>query len=145
MVPACIVLLFHHRDTTYLVVTSIVEDQKRTMTLVDKLIHQQFRFELGMAKLGFYVALLNLMITLTTLLTVKGIFVPIWLMVPFTGFLILFLLVFGYYLETYNVIARLNSHMNRKGNPEFVTLIETIDRMEKKIDDLQERLKRNGL
>lgn len=109
------------------------------MTLMDTLIHWQFRFELGMGKAGFYVTLITLMLTLTTLMIVKGIFFPAWATIPLAILLMAALMIFGFYLETYNVIARLNSHMNRKGNPEFVTLIETVDRMEKKIDALQKR------
>jgi len=111
------------------------------MTFVDKLILIQFRFELGMSKVGYYVTLFTFGMMITTMLTVKGIYVPVWAIVPIALTMLVGLFIFGTYLDIYNVIARINSHMNQRGNPEFATLIETVDRLEKKIDKLEKMLK----
>ena len=110
------------------------------MTVADFLIHQQFRFELAMGKVGSYVALVSLGMMVTTLLTVKGIYFPIWAIVPFAAAMLLGLLVFGYHLEQQNVIARMNTHMNQN-NPQFLELVGAIDRIERKIERLEEKLK----
>jgi hypothetical protein len=121
-------------------VTSNWEGKER-MTLADRLIHMQFRFELGMAKIGFYVGLVNMGLMLATYLTVKGISFPSWALIPLIVGLVTSLLVLGYYLEIYNVMGRLNSHMNTKANPEFMDLLATIDRLETKIDSIEAKLK----
>jgi phosphate/sulfate permease len=106
------------------------------MTFADFLIHQQFRFEIGTGKIGYYVSLLSLGIAITTLLTVKGIFVPLWAIVPLAIVMVIGIVIFGYYLERKDVIARLNTHMNM-ANPLFLELVESVDRIEKKIDTLE--------
>jgi glucan phosphoethanolaminetransferase (alkaline phosphatase superfamily) len=108
------------------------------VTLADFIIHQQFRFELGVSKIGFYVTLVSFGMMLATMLTVKGIFFPVWAIVPLAGSLLLGLLAFGYYLETYDVIDRLNTHMNTN-NPQFLELLESIDRIEKKVDKWEKK------
>ena len=106
------------------------------MTVADFLIHQQFRFELGTSKISYYVSLLSLGIAITTLLTVKGIFAPIWAIVPLAFLMVIAIVIFGFFLERKDVIARLNTHMNMV-NPQFLNLLESIDRIEKKIDKLE--------
>ena len=115
-----------------------VLDGVEEMTFADFLIHQQFRFELGMSKVGFYVTLVSFGMMATTLLTVKGIFFPVWAIVPLAGSLMVGLLAFGYYLETRDVIDRLNTHMNTN-NPQFLELLESIERIEQKVDRMEKK------
>jgi phosphate/sulfate permease len=108
------------------------------MTLADFIIHQQFRFEMGTGKIGYYISLLSLGVAITTLLTVKGIFVPIWAIVPLAVAMVLGIVIFGYYLEQKDVIARLNTHMNQN-NPQFLELVKAIDRIENKLIELERK------
>jgi uncharacterized protein Yka (UPF0111/DUF47 family) len=54
--------------------------------------------------------------------------------------MVAFMVFLGYFLDTRNVMGRLTSHLNRRGNPEFADLLEQVDRIEKKVDDLQRKL-----
>lgn len=98
------------------------------MTLADTIIYYQFRFEYGIGKMGIYLAILNLGLLVVANLTLKGIFFPIWGIIPIAIILVVFFTLFGIVLVKYNVMGRLNSHTNR-WNPEFVQLVEKIDRI----------------
>jgi hypothetical protein len=104
------------------------------LTVADRIIQYQFWFEYGIGKLGVYLAILNLGLLTVTTFTVKGFFFPAWGIVPIAIAVIVFCTSLGWFLATRRVMARLNSHMNQTGNPEFITLIETVDRLEEKVN-----------
>lgn len=107
------------------------------MTLADRIIPYQFWFEYGIGKFGVYLAIINLGLLITTLFTVKGIFFPTWGIVPIGIGLVVFCMTFGWFLDTRNVMGRLNSHMNRKGNPEFAKLCADVEEMKKMLEELK--------
>jgi len=110
------------------------------MTIVDTIIHYQFRFEYGIGKMGIYLAIVNLGLLVVANLTLKGIFFPIWGIVPIAIILVIVFTLFGIVLVKYNVMGRLQSHSNRYGNPEFVELMGKIERIENALGIKEEPL-----
>jgi len=100
------------------------------MTLADTIIHYQFRFEYGIGKAGVYLSIINLGLLIVANLTLKEIFFPMWGIVPIAIILAVTFTVIGDFLIKYNVAGRLNSHMNRTANPEFLMMMEQINRIE---------------
>lgn len=107
------------------------------MTLVDRLIVMEFWFEYGISKLSIFMGLATLGLSLTTLLTVKGIFFPLWGFLPIAVLMYFSAMTLGYFLDTRNVMGRFNSHMNRKGNPEFVKMIEDVDEIKRLLEGMK--------
>ena len=107
------------------------------MTRVDRFIPYQFWFEYGIGKLGIYIGMVNLGLLIVTMLTVKGIYFPVWSIIPIAIAIVLFCTFFGWFLDTYNIMGRLGSHMNQRGNPELLILLESMARLERKIDELE--------
>jgi hypothetical protein len=110
---------------------------EKPVTFADRFITRMFWFEYGIGKFGIYLAVINIGLLVTTLLTVKGIYFPVWSVVPIGIGLILFCTVFGWFLDTRNVMGRLNSHMNRKGNPEFVKICADVEEIKKMLEELK--------
>jgi hypothetical protein len=111
-----------------------IDGSGKAVTFADKFITYQFWFEYGIGKFGVYLAVINIGLLVTTLLTVKGIYFPVWSVIPIGIGLILFCTTFGWFLDTYNVMGRLNSHMNRKGNPEFVKICADVEEIKKMLE-----------
>jgi hypothetical protein len=110
------------------------------VTVIDKLIQYQFWFEYGIGKFGIYIGILNLTLIIIANLTLKGIFFPLWGAIPIAIMVVITGVVFGYYLITGDVASRLQSHANQNANPELNRLLDTMDRIEAKIDALEKKL-----
>lgn len=110
------------------------------MTLADTIIGYQFWFEYGLQKAGLYVGIVSIGMTAITLLTVKGIYVPIWMFFPMGAAMVLFFVFLGYFLDTRNVMGRLISHQNRKDrNPEFGKLCENVENLNEQVCELNRK------
>lgn len=111
------------------------------MTLAYTIIKYQFWFEYGLGKAGLYLGVINLGLLITTMFTVKGIYIPVWMFIPL-GIVVVFVFIgIGYFLDTRNVLGRLISHQNRKGrNPEFGKLCEDVERMEERMDRIEAKI-----
>jgi len=90
-----------------------------TTTITDKMIPYYVRFLWGFGYLGVFIGLVNFGVNIITMITVKGFYVPLWV-IPIVGaVLILFCTGIGYYFEKHDVQNRIISHANRNANPEF--------------------------
>ena len=110
------------------------------MTLIDHLIDYQFWFEYGIGKFGIYIGIVNLALLIIANLTLKGIFFPIWGAIPVAIGVVITGVAFGYYLIKKDVASRLQSRANQNANPELNRLLDTMDRIEAKIDALEKKL-----
>jgi hypothetical protein len=110
------------------------------LTIAKKLIECQFLFELGIGKFGIYIGIVNLALLITANLTLKGIFFPMWGIIPVALGVVATGVLFGYYLVKHNVASQLQSHANQKANPELQGIIETLRRIEMKCDAIQMQL-----
>ena len=110
------------------------------MKLIEHLVDYQFWFEYGIGKFGIYIGIVNLALLITANLTLKGIFFPIWGIVPVIAAVVITGVAFGYYLVKKNVASRLQSRANQHMNPELQELLERIRRIESKTDAMQMQL-----
>jgi hypothetical protein len=106
------------------------------LTIIERLIEYQFWFEYGIGKFGIYIGIVNLALLITANLTLKGVFFPMWGIVPVAGAVVVTGVLFGYYLIKNDVASKLQSHANQNMNPELQGIIESY----KRIEDRQMRI-----
>lgn len=111
------------------------------MTLVELIIDLEFWFEYGIAKFGFYISIANFVLMVTTLLTVKGIFFPVWGIIPVGVALASCIVIIGYFLDTRRIMGRLNSRMNTRGNPEFLKMIDDVNEIRRMVEEMKGNMK----
>jgi hypothetical protein len=110
------------------------------MTLVDRLIPYMFWLEWGIGKLGLYVSAITLGLMIITTLTVKGIYIPVWAFVPIGVAVIATCMFYGWVLDSRNVMARMTSHLNKRGNPEWNEMVAAVERIEKKLIEIEQKV-----
>ena len=72
--------------------------------------------------------LISFGMALITMITVKGIYVPLWI-IPIAGFAIVVMyIIIGWIFEHYDIWSRINSHYNQRQNPEIKQMSEDIKR-----------------
>ena len=71
---------------------------------------------------------------MVTMLTVKGIYIPLWALVGIGASVVGFCTFVGYISETRNIQNRISSHANTRANPEFKKLCKDIDAIKKKLE-----------
>jgi len=104
------------------------------MTLADKLIPQYVRFTWGYSYINLVIAITSFGLNIITVVTVKGIYMPLWIL-PIIGVTIIIIGgLIGFYFEKKGVINRINSHANQNANPEFLRLC-------KDVKEIKDRLK----
>ena len=111
------------------------------MKPIEHLVDYQFWFEYGIGKFGIYIGIVNLALLITANLTLKGIFFPIWGIVPVGIAVVITGIAFGYYLIKKDVASKLQSRANQHMNPELQELLGGLRRIERKVDAIQVRLK----
>jgi len=103
------------------------------MTLVDKLIPQYVRFTWGYSYINLVIAITSFGLNIITVVTVKGIYMPLWIL-PFIGVAIVICGgMIGYYFEKKGVINRMVSHSNKNANPEFLQLCKDVKEIKDKL------------
>ena len=103
------------------------------MTLTDSLIPYYVRFQWGYGYISLLLALASFGMSIITMITVKGIYIPLWL-IPVVGCLVILLCVgIGYFCEKFDIQNRMSSHSNKTSNPEFKKLCEDIEMIKRKV------------
>jgi len=103
------------------------------MTLADKLIPQYVRFTWGYNYVNLVIALVSFGINIITVATVKGIYMPLWILPIIGVIIVLFCAALGYYFEKKDIIKRMVSHSNKNANPEFVQLCKDVKEIKGKL------------
>ena len=116
--------------------------KKSTLALIAR---NKLRFFIGMSFFGILMSIFGF---LTFAKVWSGTFEyygvpPIIIYITVPVMLVLGCWYVGFWYEMNKLWEYEVSHLNKNINPEFVTLIETVDRLETKINELQERLTRN--
>jgi hypothetical protein len=109
------------------------------LKIIDRLIQYQFWFEYGIGKFGIYIGIVNLALLIVANLTLKGLFFPMWGIIPVFFIVVISGIIFGYYLMKYNVASRLQSHANQCANPELQELLTRLRSIEAKVDALNDQ------
>jgi hypothetical protein len=104
-------------------------------TITDRLIPYYVWFLYGFGLISVFITVVNFGANQVTMITVKGIFVPLW-MVPVVGItIIIFCIVLGYYFEKYHVWNRITSHQNQNMNPEIKQLSDDVKAIKKMLEE----------
>ena len=96
------------------------------MTLTDNLIPYYVWFIYGFGIVSILIGIVNFGMSLVTMITVKGIYIPLWMIFIVAGLLIVLCTATGYFFEKYTIWSRVTSHQNLKINPEIRQLCEDV-------------------
>jgi len=94
------------------------------MTLTDWIIPQFVRFQWGYGYISLGLAILSFGMSIVTMLTVKGIYISMWMLMLVGVIGLIGCLVLGYFCERFDIQNRIASHTNNAANPEFKRLCE---------------------
>lgn len=101
------------------------------MTIADNLIPYYVRFLWGFGYLSVIMSLVSFGMSLVTMITVKGFYMPLWL-IPVVAILVVGLCTaIGVYAEKFDVQNRIGSHINKKANPELTDMAKDIVEIKK--------------
>ena len=104
------------------------------MTFIDKLIPQYVRFQWGYGYVSLVLALISFGMSLVTMLTVRGIYISLWMLILIGLGVVIFCTGLGYYFEKKDVQNRITSHSNKNANPELVKICKDIALIKKKLE-----------
>jgi uncharacterized membrane protein (DUF106 family) len=76
-------------------------------------------FVLGFGIISVLIGIINFSVNLVTMLTVKGIFIPVWAIIILAVIMVGFCVLVGYIFEKYKLWDKINSHQNQNMNPEI--------------------------
>jgi len=106
-------------------------------TLTDKLVPVYVWFLYGFGLVSIIISIINFGANQVTMITVKGIYVPLW-MVPIVGVsLIVICVMIGYNFEKYQVWNRITSHQNQNMNPEIKQLSADVKEIKKMLENMK--------
>lgn len=103
------------------------------MTFTDWLIPQFVRFQWGYGYISLGLAILSFGMSIVTMLTVKGIYIPMWMLILVGLAGIDCCLILGYFCEKFDIQNRMSSHSNKTANPEFKKLCDDIEVIKRKL------------
>lgn len=88
-------------------------------TFTDRIIPFYVWFLYGFGIISVFMAIINFGANLVTMITVKGIFVPVSAIPLVGGILLALCILIGHYFEKYSIWNRITSHQNQNMNPEI--------------------------
>lgn len=115
-------------------------EKKEKQTVADKLIPYWVWFILGFGCLSVIFSMGNYAINFITMLTVKGIYIPIWAIVGLIVAMICICMFVGWFFERYQIWDRITSHQNRNMNPEVRGIYDKVISVEKDIKEIKKAL-----
>lgn len=110
------------------------------MTLTDKLIPYEVWFEYGFGKISLLIGIINFGMLFITMITVKGIYIPAWMIIIFTLIIIALCIIIGYFFEKYAIWNRITSHLNLRVNPEVKQMLQDTQDIKKELAEMKKIL-----
>lgn len=104
-------------------------------TITDRIIPFYVWFLYGFGIISVFIAIINFGANIVTMITVKGIFIPISAIPIVGGALIILCVLIGHYFEKYSIWNRITSHQNQNMNPEIRQLSEDVKAIKKILED----------
>lgn len=104
------------------------------ITPTDRIIPFYVRFMWGFGYISVLIGLINFGMNLITMVTVKEIYIPLWVIPIVGGIIILGCTYIGWYFEKYNIQNRITSHLNQAANPEFTQLCKDVKEIKNKLE-----------
>jgi hypothetical protein len=105
------------------------------MTFADRLIPYYWWFKSGFAETSLPLSMVNLALLIITMLTVRGINIPLLMLPVIAGAVILFCIGVGWFFETYGITGRLNSRITTKQNPEIYEMCQNVKKIIEKLEE----------
>jgi len=96
------------------------------MTVTDTLIPYGAWFIIGFTYFSMVFSLVNIGMLAVTMLTVKGISIPLWSIIFIVVVMSGFLMFVGWFGEKHNIIGRLVGHQNMRMNNEFARVVRDV-------------------
>jgi hypothetical protein len=103
-------------------------------TITDRIIPFYVWFFYGFGIISVFMAIINFGANLVTMITVKGIFVPVSAIPLVGGILLALCILIGYFFEKYDVWNRITSHQNQNMNPEIRQVSKDVQETKKLFD-----------
>jgi hypothetical protein len=110
------------------------------MTLVDKLIPYYVRFQWGYSYVSLVMTLVGFAVSIITMLTVKGIYVPLWAIGLIGSGIMLFCSALGTFTEKKDIQNRITSHSNQNANPEFQDIFRKVTKTRDDVELIKKHL-----
>lgn len=98
-----------------------IDYQRKTIT--DHLIIWYVRFIMGWNNVSIFTGILSFTMMIITVVTVKNIYVPLWIIPIAAAALIVILSGVGYFFEKYTIAGRQTIHVNRTMNPDIYEML----------------------
>lgn len=102
------------------------QEKKFDMTVTDRLIPYYVWFVFGFGIIAILIGIVNFGMNLVTMFTVKGIYMPFWIIPIAVAALVAFCTGIGWFFEKYDIWNRITSHQNRRMNPEIRQMADDI-------------------
>jgi hypothetical protein len=100
---------------------------------IDKIVPAYVWFVYGFGTVQLPLGIVSLVVTITTLITVKGIYIPMWMLPVSVLIITVFCTILGYLMTKHGIWNKTTSYANRAANPE-------ISRMCKDLEMIKEHL-----
>ena len=106
-----------------------------SMTLVDRCVPFYVWFLIGFSIFSIIMGIVNFGMVGLTLLTVKGISVPSWVIIVIASLIVIFCISIGYIFERYSIMDRIAHWQNDKYNPQMRQVLAELAEIKKKLDE----------
>lgn len=104
------------------------------MTLTDKALPYYIWFTQGFAVGSIFIGIVNVGMLFVTLMTVKGIYLPSWIIPIAVIVLVICFISIGWFFEKYDIWTRINSHYNTRQNQQIKDILTSLEKIEEKLD-----------
>jgi hypothetical protein len=105
------------------------------MTTTDYLIPYYVWFTYGFGVISILMGIMNFGMLAITLITVKGIYIPLWMIPVVAGVMVIICVCVGRFFEKYGIWDRVTSHQNKNANPESVQICRDVAIIKKMLED----------
>jgi hypothetical protein len=105
------------------------------VTLVDRAIPLYVWFAAAFGMISMILGALNFGMLAVTLITVKGIYIPTWMIPVVAITIIAYCIIMGFIMEKYDIMNRILNHQNRNQNPQMKQISEDVAAIKKMLEE----------
>lgn len=105
------------------------------MTVADRLTPYYVWFKQGFSEVSQYIGIVNTVLLFIAVLSLRDIIIPLWMAPVAFVLVVIACIVYAYLFEHFGVWSRINSHFNRRQNPELKEILDTVQEIKKKIEE----------
>lgn len=98
------------------------------------------RFVWGFGILAVWIGLLNFGMAIVTMVTVKGVYIPLWAIPAVAIGVLVFCTLIGHYFEKWDIWNRMTSHGNKAANPEISEILTNTSESKAMLNDIKSLL-----